>query len=297
MQGLRDLTHEKEAEVSLITAKPELQPGDWLLLNGVIASIRSKLEESLLELRPLLGETLNLGIKSYHHPEPTLMKLLHQARASGIQTTLVENWERTLLHEPVVHGFSHFNEIISQAAEILGKKISPIAFEGGELKVYLKAYEGLFSSLVHAFRNAVDHGIEPPEKRLAAGKTEAGEIRVIFQTPQSPPENPQLKIQIKDDGGGINAGKIRELLKGRNPAHPLMKAEDSDVYQALFESGLSTSAEVTNLSGRGVGLDAILYEAQCLKGSARLDSQLGRGTTLTIQVPLLSALYLDSPQA
>ncbi|MEO7162968.1 MAG: ATP-binding protein, partial [Bdellovibrionia bacterium] len=169
----------------------------------------------------------------------------------------------------------------------------------GDVKVYLKGYGRLLSSLVHAFRNAVDHGIEFSEKRLEDGKPEAGEIRVSFKVYPNLGLDavPHLQIQIKDDGNGINADRIREKLKATSARHPLLNAEDTEVYQTLFESGFSTKTEVTELSGRGVGLDAILCEAQRLNGNARLDSEFGRGTTLTIEVPLISVLELSLEDA
>ncbi|MEO5970494.1 MAG: HAMP domain-containing protein, partial [Bdellovibrionia bacterium] len=130
-QSLRELAHRQEAEVSQIAQNMQLTPPHRLVLSSIIDSVRKEFSQALLELQPILGDTLHTGVKSYSLLEPVLTGLLKTARESGISRDLVESWEKDLLHEPLIEGFKHFNEVVLQAANKLGKRIQPIVFEGG----------------------------------------------------------------------------------------------------------------------------------------------------------------------
>lgn len=168
-------------------------------------------------------------------------------------------------------------------AERLGKKLAPLQIEGGELEVPTPRFQALLSSFVHAFRNAIDHGLERPETRLKAGKTAEGHLRVsCSQIAES------LKIEILDDGGGINIDRIREKLSESPERAGLAQGTDFDVAQAILEGDLSTNDIVTEISGRGVGLSAVTEEVRKLGGQIRVDSESGRGMKITIVVTLVA---------
>ena len=131
--------------------------------------------------------------------------------------------------------------------------------------------------------HSVDHGIETPEERTKIGKSEFGQIIVEFST-----DTKSLFINISDDGQGIDPGKIRKKLveKGFNSD----AESDQKVIQHVFDSQLSTKEQVTELSGRGVGMDAILIAAKKLNGNAKVESTIGKGMTLKIEVPYYNTI-------
>ncbi len=135
----------------------------------------------------------------------------------------------------------------------------------------------VFSALVHAVRNAVDHGIERPEVREAAGKPTAGriELRAVV-------ERDVLVVSAKDDGAGVNWDAVQRKAHGLG----LPSQSPHDLEDALFADGVSTCNEVTTLSGRGVGMSAIRAEARARGGDAHVLSVAGQGTTLVVHVPL-----------
>ncbi|OQW54934.1 MAG: hypothetical protein A4S09_17265 [Proteobacteria bacterium SG_bin7] len=185
--------------------------------------------------------------------------------------------------EPIINSLSHFDEIVISTASVLGKQVSPIVFRQTEVKIFPEKFSGVFATLVHAFRNAVDHGIEFPDERLKKGKPRSGLIMVTCDEYQKDSQD-WIKIEISDDGAGIDPKVVRRKMAERGlPGYDTLS--DEDVIQAVFLSQFSTRERVTEISGRGVGLDAIKYEVEKLGGWARVHSQLGKGSTLEIHAP------------
>ena len=194
------------------------------------------------------------------------------------------------LFEKIDIRFFQYNDVIKTIADRDGKKINPIQFIGGDLKIFPEPYSALLSTLIHAFRNAIDHGIEYPEARLELGKPEAGSIQVAFKREQQ-----FLTIRIQDDGQGVNPTKIREKLtkKGLDSSHET----DEQVIQHIFDPDFSTQEFVSETSGRGVGMDAIQSAAKQLDGKAFVTAIKGQGTTLTIEVPWIELSPLQIKKA
>lgn len=201
---------------------------------------------------------------------------------------LAEEFVFEFLTEPVGSFFDQYNSLVESQASNEGKEILPIQFYHGDLKVFPEAYEDLFSSCVHAFRNAVDHGIEFPDERENLGKPRQGLITVNFRK-ITILKSTHLVISIKDDGRGVNPEIIREKLikKGID----VSKESDHQVIQHIFDSQFSTREAVTETSGRGVGMDAIQNSANRLGGRAVVRSALGKGSALIILVPWITPDY------
>jgi two-component system chemotaxis sensor kinase CheA len=214
----------------------------------------------------------------------TLRESLRAMSSSNLPNEfLLPAFDRFFLHQNIDQAFSHYNLVVKQAAEKLDKNVSDVQFINGDLKLYLGPFRTLFGTCIHAFRNAVDHGLETPEERLKAGKAEAGSIIVVFGRTA---EFGDLSIEIRDDGRGIDEEIVRNKLRKSKPEHPLVRAKYDALIQVLFESGFSTKTKVTEISGRGVGLDTIRFEAQRLGGTAWISSALGQGSIIHIRVPL-----------
>jgi two-component system chemotaxis sensor kinase CheA len=162
--------------------------------------------------------------------------------------------------------------------------------------VIADSFESLFLSLVHAVRNAVDHGLEDVDERIALGKPEAGKIVIRSQWVVRN-SGRWIRIEIQDDGRGINPDVIREKLDQRYPSENWKDVPDAEVIQRIFEPGFTSRDQAGNFSGRGVGMDAIMNECRLLGGNAVVESELGVGTTLVIEVPdqsLRSPVYRTS---
>lgn len=166
-------------------------------------------------------------------------------------------------------------------AERLGKKLAPLEIEGGDLQVSTPRFQALLNSFVHAFRNAIDHGLEMPETREKAGKLAEGHLKVVCAQ-----NGETLKIEIRDDGGGINLDRVREKLRTSPTRAALADGSDFEVAQAILEGDLSTADVVTDISGRGVGLSAVTEEVRKLGGTIRVESKRGEGMAIVLEVAL-----------
>jgi two-component system chemotaxis sensor kinase CheA len=179
--------------------------------------------------------------------------------------------------------------VVASVAEKLCKKLKPLELHGFELRVHASRYQELFSTFIHAFRNAVDHGIEPSEEREMMGKAPEGHIRATAES-FAHKGGQWIRLKIEDDGGGISVEKIRAKMQSGPGGSKVQGMTDFEVMQQVFASGLSTKAEVGEFSGRGIGLNAVKIEAEQLGGRAWVESELGRGTKLIVEVPDLPRL-------
>ncbi|WP_010256730.1 hybrid sensor histidine kinase/response regulator [Treponema primitia] len=180
--------------------------------------------------------------------------------------------------------------IFEMSAE-LGKKVQ-LTIEGSENEIDKNIIEILSDVFLHMIRNSVDHGIEPPEDRVAAGKDEAGQLIINCAR-----ESGNMKITISDDGRGIDLEAIRKkaVSQGLVSADVAASLGQEDLTGFIFQSGFTTSEEINNISGRGVGMDAVRSSIEQLKGSILVESVPGRGTIFTILVPLSIASLMGFP--
>ena len=201
--------------------------------------------------------------------------LLQQSRVS---TDLQEGLMRARMI-PFAGLAPRLRRIVRQAAGELGKKVE-LTLDGAEGEMDRNVIERIIAPLEHMLRNAVDHGIEPPEDRRAAGKPETGAIRIAFRR-----EGPEIVLQIADDGRGIKHDVIRDRAIERGLISEDVQLSDSEVMQFVLQTGFSTADRVTQISGRGVGMDVVNSEVKQLGGSLLIDSSPGRGSIFTIRLP------------
>jgi len=178
-----------------------------------------------------------------------------------------------------VHGFPR---LVRDLARQLGKKIR-FEIVGESVEVDRDILEKLEAPLGHLLRNALDHGLETPEERLAAGKPETGSLRIEARHSAG-----MLSIQVRDDGRGISAARIRKKVVDRKMASSVMAAglREDELLEFLFLPGFSTAEQVTAVSGRGVGLDVVQSMVRAVGGTVRITSQLGRGASFHLQLPV-----------
>lgn len=250
--------------------------------------VLADLNHELNELGQLLGpigageetQTVELPLSKVRQWSQALLGKDGAGKAHDIGIQLLKESSEKSVGQSVQHVASSLGEL----AHSLGKKMAQVEIRGGDLKIPIHFGQSLFASLVHAFRNAVYHGLEAPFERKALGKPEGGRITVTFERIDFD-GRAGLSITIEDDGRGIDPATIREKLVERG-MDSLACGPDDEVIQAILRDDFSTSQGVNAVAGRGVGLAAIASEARKLGGAVHVRSSLGQGMSLSIRVPL-----------
>ena len=185
---------------------------------------------------------------------------------------------------PINQIFSRFPRVVRDLQRDLNKKIE-LEIEGEDTELDKSVVEDLLDPIMHCVRNSVDHGIEAPEVRVAAGKPETGHVLLKASN-----EGNLIVIDIADDGAGIDAEKVRNKAIQKGLIHPDKVLTESECHQLIFEPGFSTAEKISNISGRGVGLDVVKTMIDKLNGSVTVSSEKGKGTTFSIRLPLTLAI-------
>ena len=185
---------------------------------------------------------------------------------------------------PINQIFSRFPRVVRDLQRDLNKKIN-LVIEGEDTELDKSVVEDLLDPIMHCVRNSVDHGIEMPDVRAKAGKDETGTVLLKASN-----EGNQIVIEIKDDGAGIDVEKVKAKAIQKGLIHPDKNITDQDAYQLIMQPGFSTADKISNISGRGVGLDVVKTMITNLKGTISVSSVKGQGTTFTIKLPLTLAI-------
>jgi len=180
--------------------------------------------------------------------------------------------------------FARFRRLVRDLSNDLDKKIDLVT-EGAETELDKTVIDRLGDPLVHLIRNSIDHGIEMPEQRRAAGKSEKGTVLISAVHRES-----HVVITIKDDGAGLDAEAIRSKAIERGVLSEDSTPTDQELYNLIFDAGFSTAKVVSNVSGRGVGMDVVKRSIEELRGTVSIDSKRGEGSTVTIKLPLTLAI-------
>jgi len=185
---------------------------------------------------------------------------------------------------PIGETFNRFRRVVRDVSQELGKDIDLI-ISGAETELDKTVVEKIGDPLMHLLRNAMDHGIETAEARLAAGKPAKGHLHLNAYH-----DSGSIVLEIADDGAGLNRDRILEKAQERGLLAPGASPTDQEIYNLIFEPGFSTAQAVTSLSGRGVGMDVVKRNITLLRGTVDLDSQPGQGTVVRIRLPLTLAI-------
>ena len=187
---------------------------------------------------------------------------------------------------PVWQVFDRFPRLVRDAARSLGKRVD-FVIEGKEIELDRSMLDEIGDPLVHLLRNSLDHGIESPAERRAAGKPETGTLRLSAARERS-----RIVIRVEDDGRGIQRDKVlaKALANGLVTAEEARGMSDDDVARLITRPGFSTAETVTDVSGRGVGLDVVATRVRALGGMLEIATQPGQGTSMTLQLPQTLAI-------
>lgn len=241
--------------------------------------------DKLDQLINLVGELIIAGA--------SVNMIAHRARVAELQeatsklSTLVEEVRDSALQLRMVKigaTFSRFQRVVHDVSRELGKDIA-LEIDGEETELDKTVVEKIGDPLMHLVRNSMDHGIEPADVRAARGKPEQGTLKLnAFH------DSGAIVITVQDDGGGLKRKKILAKAIERGLVDANHHLTDAEVYALIFEPGFSTAEKVTNLSGRGVGLDVVKRNITALRGTVGLTSEEGVGTTVTVRLPLTLAI-------
>ncbi|HYX31655.1 MAG TPA: chemotaxis protein CheA [Oligoflexus sp.] len=187
---------------------------------------------------------------------------------------------------PVAQTFRKMTRLVHDTTQKMGKK-ARLVLKGEDTEVDKTVIEQIADPLVHCVRNAIDHGLEMPETRKDAGKEEVGTISLEARHEES-----EIWIIIKDDGGGLRRDRILKRARERNLPGIEREATltDAEVFNYIFEPGFSTAEQVTDISGRGVGMDVVRKNIEKIKGRVRIESLPGQGTSIIFEIPLTLAI-------
>jgi len=188
--------------------------------------------------------------------------------------------------QPVSNIFSKLPRIMRDLSQVLGRRVR-LEVEGQDTELDKSLLEAIKDPLTHAVRNSLDHGIEPPDVRVAAGKDPEGTLKL-----RALQEGSHVIIEVLDDGAGIDVEKVRRkaIERGVISSERAAQTSERELLQLIFLPGFSTAAAVTNVSGRGVGMDVVRTNVEKIGGKVEIDSRVGKGTTLRLRIPLTLAI-------
>jgi two-component system chemotaxis sensor kinase CheA len=241
--------------------------------------------EKLDQLIDLVGEMViasaSANLLAQRSGEGALME------ATSVMSRLVEEIRNSALQLRMVQigeTFQRFQRVVRDTSKELGKEID-LVISGGEAELDKSVVEKIGDPLMHLVRNALDHGIEQPEVREAHGKPSTGTLKLNAYH-----ESSSIAIEIIDDGAGLNPDKILHKAREKGLIEGDQSLTDAEIYALIFEPGFSTADKVTNISGRGVGLDVVKRNITALRGNVEVESRLGEGSTFRIRLPLTLAI-------
>jgi two-component system chemotaxis sensor kinase CheA len=189
---------------------------------------------------------------------------------------------------PIEQIFSRFTRLVRDTSASLGKQID-LHMDSSGIEIDRTVLEAITYPLLHILRNCIDHGLEKPDERVASGKSSTGNVYLMAYN-----MGDKIGIKIQDDGRGINLKKVKEVAvqNGIISSDKARQMSAEEIIGLIGTPGLTTSQKVTDISGRGVGMDVVIKQIQEVGGSVKIDTELGKGTTITLMVPL--ALTLES---
>lgn len=216
--------------------------------------------------------------KSNHEPlieaNLTTSRLVEEIRDNALNLRMVQIGET----------FNRFHRVVRDVSKDIGKDIK-LSITGADTELDKTVVEKIADPLMHLVRNALDHGIEKPAERLEQRKSEFGTVSLNAYH-----ESGSIVIEVIDDGRGLDKNKILEKAMSKGLLHNNHSLTEQEIFRLIFEPGFSTAAEVTNLSGRGVGMDVVKKNIEALRGIVDIESTLAEGSTIRIRLPLTLAI-------
>lgn len=272
---------EREKELKDLMVNLRMQSRHWRVL-------QAKLEQ--LKTSKVLHSDIDLVDKEQAQIEEATRRLIRKWREDTTQMgTIITNVQGEIFEArmvPISTLFDTFHRLVRDLSVQFGKEID-LVIKGGDTELDKKMIEVINDPLIHLVRNAIDHGIEKPEEREKRGKNRRGTVLLSARQ-----EGDNVVIEVSDDGTGIDPEEVKKAAVERKliDEREAKEMEDRQVIELLFRSGFSTRSQVTDISGRGIGMDVVKKNVEELKGMIDFKSELGKGTTVILEVPLTMAV-------
>lgn len=280
-----DLAQQCHEAENLLVNLNTANPPTHLQLSAAMKSIHKAVESFIKEARQILGPNA-------FSPEKFVPVRMADLQLWADQFSLWSKGQATAnaiyskyIFFPMEGLLRPYQHLLEKIAVSQNKLVAPLSIDTQNLCVSEERMSSLFASLVHVFRNIIDHGIESPEERIKNNKSPEGHIQIEAKLQSSKSGTQMLLLCISDDGRGVDPEKVRKKMKSLNV--DCTKEDDNQVIQRIFDSQVSTKEVITELSGRGVGLEAVKFEVTRLGGKAWVTSKLGEGTKFWIELPWL----------
>jgi two-component system chemotaxis sensor kinase CheA len=284
LNDLGDTVHNLESEL-----RSEFIHSDEQFME-ILASGRARVDNDLNsvldKIKDLIGQDYERRGNMHEIEESALYSFALVMNVAGVSRDIIDHYMRFIVAVPINDCFRQFDRELIDLAEITGKQVKSIRYTGSNPPVLTRHLHALIFSLTHICRNIIDHGIEPAVSRMARGKDPAGQVTIHTDIIRDN-DKQILLIIIEDDGGGIDPTRVRTKLSTTAPDGSWKKQDDHAVIQNIFSWGFSTRDEVTDLSGRGVGMEAVEREIHSLGGSIEVFSEMYHGTKFEIKVPYM----------
>ncbi len=250
------------------TIRVDLDRVDRLInLVGELVINQAMLSQSVIENDTTGTSSINMGLEE-------LQQLTREIQDSVM----------AIRAQPVKPVFQRMSRIVREVADMVGKSIRLVT-EGENTEVDKTVIDKIAEPLTHMIRNAVDHGIESPEKRVAAGKDPEGTIKLSAKH-----RSGRILIELQDDGGGINRERVKQKAIDNDLISPDANLSDEEIDNLIFAPGFSTADQISDISGRGVGMDVVKRSIQALGGRISITSKPGQGSVFTMSLPLTLAV-------
>lgn len=242
------------------------------------------LKEIKTEINERFGELFEIFEKSKGDLRSTIVKFRSTSQNLARTTSELQEGVMQIRMVPISQIFSRFPRLVRDASKSLNKTIK-LNIIGEDTELDKSVIEDLLDPLIHCVRNSVDHGIEIPEDRIKSGKPPEGIVTLKARN-----EGSMIIIEIEDDGKGIDIDAVRAKAIDRGVIHPSKILSDVEAFNLIFDAGFSTAKQVSDISGRGVGLDVVKRKIEKLNGNVNVWSEVGKGSIITIKIPLTLAI-------
>lgn len=278
---LATLAHEAETILSVDSEERLFE------LKNAIFKLDSQFSNFLESNKELYGGSLNGQVKQIEISNARATEWLEKLNAHPAMKELSSEIENLFFREKIGDHFSYLDESLGELAQSLKKKMRPLKIVNGDLRIEAKHYRELFANFIHIFRNAIDHGLETPEQRLQNQKPEEGHIEIVFSVKEEMSQK-LIEIKVRDDGAGVDPAKIRARMMKLGYSEEDCQKTDQEIIQFIFDDRFSSRDQISEISGRGVGLAALKNSVLVLGGKVSVTSIIGQSTAFAVEIPFLT---------
>ena len=248
-------------------------------------AIAAEFGRVLVEVRDLIGIEEERRGTIYEVGEDRIYAFAEFMKHAQVKPEVMQRYLTDVAALPIRSCFLSFERELIELAQQMDKNLKPVTYTGDNVRVLALPLQEFFFALTHMSRNIIDHGIEPPVTRMARNKDSSGLVSVHTELQTDAAQQQYLVIEVCDDGAGIDPSRVRQKLAAIDPEGSWRFEDDQKIVQRIFSWGVSTRDGISEISGRGVGLEVVMREVLKLGGTMAVTSEIYRGTKFTIKLP------------